>query len=267
MIKNKKDTTKKLHFYVYRITNKLVNKIYIGCHQTDNLNDGYMGSGLYINRAYIKYGIENFYKEILNFYPDAASMFEAETRIVSREFIKEDSNYNLAEGGKGGFKGKACYASADRSAKISLASCNKVVCRNESGEVIKVDNNDPRLITKELVGVTKYKSVMKDVNGNILQVDIDDPRILTGELVGHTKGRAVMKDKNGNILQVLLDDPRILTGELVGHTKGSIQSSESNKKRSDALKGIPRIHTVASCVFCKKSTTLTNINRWHSNCC
>ena len=257
----------KKYYYVYKITNVSNNKIYIGCHETDNLDDGYMGSGKYIIRAYEKYGKENFIKEILEFYTSRQEMFLAESQIVTREFIEDNSTYNLAEGGHGGYKGKDCYTSIQRSSKISESMKNKVMAKNKNGDILKVDKDDHRFCTQELVGITKGKTTVKDINGNVLTVDRDDPRIKSGELVGVTKGLAMMKDSFGNILQVRTDDPRIKSGELVGVTKGHIQTSESNEKRSKKLKGRKVNHTYASCVVCKKSTTITNIIRWHYTGC
>jgi len=134
------------------------------------------------------------------------------------------------------------------------------------GKVVKIDKDDPRWETKELVGATKGKATVKDSEGNVLKVDVDDPRLLSGELTGVTKGLAVMKDKNGNRVVVSVDDPRIKSGELVGNTAGSKQSVESNEKRRLKQKGISKYTPTATCIFCKKVTNVGNLARWHSNC-
>ncbi len=68
-------------------------------HKTNNLNDGYMGSGKRIKLAIEKYGIENFQKEILHIFYN-----ETDMRNKEKELVKLDEmSYNLCEGGKGGF--------------------------------------------------------------------------------------------------------------------------------------------------------------------
>jgi len=91
-------------FYtVYKTTNLVNGKIYIGKHQTKDLNDGYMGSGKHLWNSIRKYGIDNFRKEILFTFDNEAEMNSKESELVTEEFVKEDTNYNLCPGGKGGW--------------------------------------------------------------------------------------------------------------------------------------------------------------------
>ena len=53
-----------MHHYVYIITNQLNGKQYVGDHSTNNLEDGYLGSGVLLLRAKKKYGKENFSREV-----------------------------------------------------------------------------------------------------------------------------------------------------------------------------------------------------------
>lgn len=88
-----------MYYTIYKITNKLNQKFYIGKHQTKDLNDGYMGSGKLLKAAYKKHGIENFSKEILHVFENEEEMNAKEKELV----IISEQSYNLCEGGKGGF--------------------------------------------------------------------------------------------------------------------------------------------------------------------
>jgi len=87
-------------FYtIYKVTNTVNNKFYIGMHKTINLDDGYMGSGKLITRAIKKHGIENFIKEILHIFDNEDDMKNKEKELV----VLSEMSYNLCEGGKGGW--------------------------------------------------------------------------------------------------------------------------------------------------------------------
>lgn len=88
-----------MHYTVYKITNIINGKYYIGKHQTNNLNDGYMGSGKYLKRAIEKDGLGNFTKEILFVFDNEQDMNYKEKELV----VIGENSYNLCEGGHGGF--------------------------------------------------------------------------------------------------------------------------------------------------------------------
>lgn len=92
-----------MFYVVYRTINKINGKIYIGKHKTANLDDGYLGSGTYLQNAITKYGVENFTREILHLLDSEEAMNTREREIVNEEFLKRDDVYNLKLGGDGGF--------------------------------------------------------------------------------------------------------------------------------------------------------------------
>ena len=92
-----------MFYTIYQITNKETGKTYIGKHQTNNLDDGYMGSGKHLKRAISKHGLKSFTKEILHVFDNEDEMNAKEAELVSEEFCSRDDTYNLCPGGKGGW--------------------------------------------------------------------------------------------------------------------------------------------------------------------
>jgi hypothetical protein len=90
------------YHYIYKTTCIITNKFYIGMHSTDNLEDGYIGSGKRLWYSINKHGKDNHDCEILEFLPDRKTLKEREKQIVNVELINEELCMNLQLGGGGG---------------------------------------------------------------------------------------------------------------------------------------------------------------------
>lgn len=90
-------------YCIYKITNLINGKTYIGQHKYKKLNDSYLGSGKLIKQAIDKYGKENFKKEIL--YSNIQyreTVDDMERFAIAKERAKGKAEYNIADGGNGG---------------------------------------------------------------------------------------------------------------------------------------------------------------------
>ena len=93
----------KKHYVIYQITNTVNNKIYIGKHITENVDDDYFGSGKYLKHAQKKYGLDKFVKTILFECQNKEEMDLLEKCVVTQEFCDRDDTYNINVGGDGGW--------------------------------------------------------------------------------------------------------------------------------------------------------------------
>ena len=94
----------KYHF-IYKTTNLLSGRYYIGMHSTNDLEDGYLGSGNRLRRAIKKHGKENFIREILEFCESREELKLKEREVVNLEEISKKECMNLVVGGQGGLSG------------------------------------------------------------------------------------------------------------------------------------------------------------------
>ncbi|MBX4188429.1 MAG: GIY-YIG nuclease family protein [Candidatus Doudnabacteria bacterium] len=88
--------------FVYKITNTLDAKYYIGVHSTSNIDDGYMGSGSHLKYAIAKYGAEKFEREILHSFETRKEALSKEEELVTFETLADPLCYNLILGGVNG---------------------------------------------------------------------------------------------------------------------------------------------------------------------
>ncbi len=105
---------KKYHF-VYKTTNLINEKYYIGIHSTKNINDGYLGSGKKLLLSVKKYGPDNFKLEILEFVNTRELLVEREKEIIDSELLKDPKCMNLRPGGTGGWNREEQVAGAIKS--------------------------------------------------------------------------------------------------------------------------------------------------------
>lgn len=86
---------------IYKTTNLINGKFYIG---KDSKNDpNYLGSGKILKKAFKRYGIENFKKEIIEECTSEDHLNERERYWITFLLCRErDDCYNIGEGGIGG---------------------------------------------------------------------------------------------------------------------------------------------------------------------
>lgn len=102
-------------YIVYKTTNLINNKIYIGVHLTDDSKpDTYIGCGVVretisnprtaFHFAVLKYGYKNFKRETLYEYPFTEegmnNAYKKEEELVNKDFLRRKDVYNRALGGK-----------------------------------------------------------------------------------------------------------------------------------------------------------------------
>ena len=92
----------KYHF-IYKTTDLRTGKYYIGMHSTNNLDDGYMGSGKRIKWLIDRYGKENFKFEILEHLANRLALAKREKEIVNKKLLNDGLCLNHKVGGEGGF--------------------------------------------------------------------------------------------------------------------------------------------------------------------
>ncbi|WP_407308176.1 hypothetical protein [Acinetobacter sp.] len=269
-------------------------------HSTDDLNDGYKGSGTHLSRSVKKHGKENHICEILEFCVDRESLGAREDELITDELRKDPLCMNIARGGIGNFPGyisseesklKNSIASkkmwekrkaegyipppqkAEHVAKRSASNIGKKRTKEQLENLNKGQQNyyknvDPQVIKErsKKAGNARAKSWMiESEDGYVFEVK----NLKTFSVEHDIKGTALYKTiHNRNFcsgFRVFIENKPVK--EATAFKKRGPMPEEQKKARSESMKGKPSGVTIrVSCRYCKKETTLGALKQFHGKC-
>ena len=118
-MQNQRPESRKFHV-LYKTTCSITGKYYIGMHSTNNIDDGYLGSGQLLWKSIKKYGKDSHKFEVLELLQSRQELAEKEKQMITEEMLGDKLCMNLRMGGTGNYPGKP--TSEETRAKLSKAS-------------------------------------------------------------------------------------------------------------------------------------------------
>ena len=122
------------YYFVYETKNLKNGKIYIGIHETEDLNDGYLGSGLKLKRSIRYYGKKFFERKILFYCNSREELIKLESKLVNDEFVNRTDTYNLTTGGHPDFTNHKNFTTKEISRKGRVAA-NVVLAKRKHDDI------------------------------------------------------------------------------------------------------------------------------------
>lgn len=211
----------KLYHYFYRIDNIVNGKFYYGIHSTNDLSDGYMGSGSRLNEDKLKLGIESFKKTIIKTFGTREEASDYEANFVTEELVKDINCYNIKVGGDYG------------------ETTGSFLVIDKNGVMHRSTENDEKFNNGEWVPFGKG-TVSCFLKENNMRVRIPKDEFDKNRDLYYTKydGLVVVKDKRGNITRVNINDDRYKSGELVPIWLGRRHSEKTKDKQKESFRKI-----------------------------
>ena len=243
-------TVQKYHYF-YKITNTINNHFYYGIHSTNDLNDGYMGSGSRLKIAIKKYGIENFSKEIIKFFDNREELAQYEAEIVTESLVYDPNCYNMVVGGDclitSGTttvidnKGNTFRVPVDDPMmyiEYKPIASDRVYCLDTVDNQYKiVDIDEFRCDRDRYISQLDNMVIVRDITtGKSMQVSREEYYANKKKYSIHSTNKVLVKDNKGNFFQVCKDDERLLNGELVLFWKNRKHTQETKNKISNTFR-------------------------------
>lgn len=245
-----------MYYIIYETTNIINGKKYRGCHRTKDLNDGYIGSGVVFKRAVLKYGVEAFKVEVLEFCEDIDDMRLKEAMYVDGAWVDRQDTYNMQTGGL------SCGILSEESKKKISATVSQL---HQEG-IYK----DAQMNSKGRPAHNKGKSASDETRKK--QSDAKKGR------PAHNKG--IPTGKSSWNAGLTMPSKSEETRQLVSQTLRAKYKNEGHhlKGRPAHNKGIPTGKpswntglTMSKDIICPhcgtKGATMSNMMRWHFDNC
>jgi hypothetical protein len=244
-----------IYYILYETTNLVNGKKYRGIHKTENLEDGYLGSGYALLESVNKYGKENFTREVLRFCESYDELIELEKIYVDEEWVKDKSNYNLKTGGQ-----SSGILSEESRKKISETLKEKY----KNGE-LKTNPNFSNKKPWNKGKVDVYSFETKEKISNSLKGKIPWNKGLKGVQEAWNKGLKTgpqseeSKNKKSDTLKERWSNQE-------HHSKGCEPWNKGKSGLQEAWnKGIEM--EKIECPYCGKLSDKANSKRWHFDNC
>ena len=207
-----------MYGYIYKTTNLINGKIYVGQHKSETFDLNYYGSGKYLYNALHKYGKENFSVEILEWCETKEIINEREIYYIQKlNSRNRNIGYNIAYGGEGGDL-VSCLPEEDRKRLSEMLSemTSEFNRRGITGNKGKHLSEEHR---RKISEGNKGKKRSKEA--------IEAHRLKVTGLPAWNKG-------------LTASDPRVAK---YVHKRGEFKHSEETKQLiSERLKGRPKLH-------------------------
>ena len=174
------------YHYVYLTINTVNSKFYVGKHTTDNLNDGYIGSGHHLFKAISKYGKSSFLHYRLCFFRNEENAYKEERLIVDSTYLEYYRNqlqmtYNLKTGGIGSTT--VCEDTRLKQRLVRLGTKMSLIARQRMS-VSQINAKKCPLIRKRIsekaiesnnrLGAReKMSSIVREVKSNRTLIDLE----------------------------------------------------------------------------------------------
>ena len=223
--------------YIYKTTNLVNNKIYIGQHRGAYLDENYLGSGKLLAAAINKYGKGSFKCELLELCADKTTLDQKEKEYIKKYNSQNNEiGYNISEGGQGGDLGSVARSRISE----SLRGIPKSL---EHRKKLSEANKGKRLPESQ------KEKISKGNKGKILSAETKEKMSVSAKKLSHhnyktNKGKVVVT--NGFEIKYIDKQSSLPEGYIYGNCKTAVSHNmtnyyndeEAKKKKSESHRGI-----------------------------